>query len=46
MGQIYLWRYIMSTSNITNYKSKDFAQLFGVSVKNTTAMGQRRNSKN
>ena len=27
------WRYIMNTSNITNYKPKDFAELIGVSVK-------------
>ena len=30
---MYLWRYIMDTSNITNYKPKDFAELLGVSVK-------------
>ena len=30
---MYLWRYIMNTSNITNYKPKDFAELLGVSVK-------------
>ncbi len=31
----------MNTSNITNYKPKDFAELLGVSVKNVTALGQR-----
>ena len=30
---MYLWRYIMDTSNITNYKPKDFAELLGVSIK-------------
>lgn len=34
----------MNTSNITNYKPKDFAKLLGVSV-NIAALGQRRNSK-
>ena len=29
----YEGRYIMDTSNITNYKPKDFAELLGVSVK-------------
>lgn len=27
------WRYIMNTSNITNYKPKEFAELIGVSFK-------------
>ena len=30
---------IMSASNITNYKPKDFAELLGVSVKNVTTLG-------
>ena len=29
----------MNTSNITNYKPKDFAELLGVSVKNITTLG-------
>ena len=35
----------MNTSNITNYKPKDFAELLGISVKNATALGQRRDFK-
>ena len=35
----------MDTSNITNYKPKDFAELLGVSVKNASEMGQRGNLK-
>ena len=32
---------IMNTSNITNYKPKDFAELLGVSVKTLQTLGQR-----
>ena len=35
----------MNTSNITNYKPKDFAELLGDICENITALGQRRNSK-
>ena len=35
----------MNTSNITNYKPKDFAELLGVSVKTLQPLGQRRNFK-
>ena len=35
----------MDTSNITNYKPKDFAELLGVSVKTFHKMGQRGNLK-
>ena len=34
----------MNTSNITNYKPKEFAELLGVSVKTFTAVGSRRNT--
>ena len=33
----------MNTSNITNYKPKDFAELIGVFVNPPPAVGQRRN---
>ena len=35
----------MNTSNITNYKPKDFAELIGVFCENITALGQGRNSR-
>ncbi len=43
----YIERGFMNTSNIANYKPKDFAELLGVSVKtlqhcNTATLGQGR----
>ena len=40
-----LRRYIMNTSNITNYKPKDFAKLIGVSVKTLQQWDRERTLK-
>ena len=35
----------MNTSNITNYKPKDFAEIIRCLCENITALGQGRNAK-